>query len=191
MTGWPPLVEFPGWKKPGKWHLKLLPKRFETQLSAADFWDTLDGQAHEAAFFSPERLDYAPAANGWKRELTVPSLAEDEMPTRYSQQIETVALAACLAHLRQSSSAWSIHRGMKDTMVVYALPYMGDYSQRLAITPPPCTSSLSSSTFGVGTSSWSRWPNRPTPQFWAMTEIMDTVMWWEEHLDVPAEGEVG
>ena len=76
MSGRPSLVAFAGRKKPGKRLLKLLPKRFVTQRSAADLWNTLGGQAHDVDFFFRERLDYTPTADDYKRELTVPSLVE-------------------------------------------------------------------------------------------------------------------
>ena len=63
MSSRPSLVAFAGKKKPGKRLLKLLPKRFVTQRSAVDLWNTLGGQAHDVDFFFRERLDYAPTAD--------------------------------------------------------------------------------------------------------------------------------
>ena len=129
-------VAFAGRKKPGSSFLKLLPKRFGAQRSAADLWNMFGGEAHEVDFFLRERLEATMDADHPRhaRALRVPSLVDDEFSTVYIRKSEIGAIADCLDCLPWSPLAWSIHRGMKDILVAYALPYMRVYRNSLAST---------------------------------------------------------
>ena len=125
-------VAFAGRKRPGLYVLKLLPKRFGAQRSAADLYNMLGGEAHQVDFFFRERIYTSPPAVQFQRELTVPSLVDETSSIIYVGQPEAFAIADCLDHLPWSPLAWSIHRGMKDILVAYALPYMVAYREPLA-----------------------------------------------------------
>ncbi|KAL8961714.1 MAG: hypothetical protein Q9193_001775 [Seirophora villosa] len=49
-------VAFAGPNPPGRWLLRLLPKRFGAQSSVLDLYNLLSGRAHEADFLFRERL---------------------------------------------------------------------------------------------------------------------------------------
>ena len=132
MAGKPRKVAFAGRKKAGMYVLKLLPKRFGAQRSAADLYNMLGGEAHAVDFFFREQIYVIPQLPELKRELIVPSLVEDLHSTIYVGQSEAIGIADCLDHLPWSPIAWSIHRGMKDILVAYAKPYMVAYRERLA-----------------------------------------------------------
>ena len=136
MSGNPVKVAFAGRKKPGSCFLKLLPKRFGAQRSAADLWNMFGGEAHEVDFFIRERLEVTIDADlpQHDRALRVPSLVDDEFSTVYMRKSEIEVIADCLDCLPWSPVAWSIHRGMKDILVAYALPYMKAYRTSLAST---------------------------------------------------------
>lgn len=131
MTGKPLNVAFAGRKKPGLYVLKLLPKRFGAQRSAADLYNMMGGEAHGVDYFSRKQICTAPALKA-ERELVVPSLVDDKFSTIYVGHPEAITIADCLDHLPWSPIAWSIHRGMKDILVAYALPYMQAYREPLA-----------------------------------------------------------
>ena len=132
MAGNPRKVAFAGRKKPGLYALKLLPKRFGAQRSAAGFYNMLGGEAHAVDFFLREQIYTIPQFPELQRELIVPSLVEDQTSTIYVGESEVMGIADCLDHIPWSPIAWSIHRGMKDTLVAYAKPYMVAYRERLA-----------------------------------------------------------
>lgn len=125
-------VAFAGRQKPGLYVLRLLPKRFSAQRIAADLYNMLGGEAHDVDFFFREQIYTTPAVLENKRDLIVPSLVEEKASTIYVGQPEAAAIADCLDHLPWSPLAWSIHRGMKDFLVAYALPYMAAYRIPLA-----------------------------------------------------------
>ena len=125
-------VAFSGRKRPGRYMLTLLSKRFGAQRSAADLYNKLGGSAHEVDFIFRERLENDSMTPLHVRVLTVPSLIEGETSTVYLRQPEAAAIAHCLDHLPFSPLAWSIHRGMKDILIAYALPYMMAYRELLA-----------------------------------------------------------
>ena len=129
-------VAFAGRNQPGSSILRLLPKRFGAQRSAANLWNMFGGEAHEVDFFFRERLETAMDADPpcHDRALRLPSLVEDELSTVYLRKIEVEVIADCLDCLPWSPLAWSIHRGMKDILVAYALPYMKAYRASLAST---------------------------------------------------------
>ena len=132
LDGKPSRVAFSGRKRPGRYMLTLFSKRFGAQRSAADLYNKLGGSAHEVDFIFRERLENDSMTPLHVRVLTVPSLIEDETSTVYLRQPEAAAIAHCLDHLPFSPLAWSIHRGMKDVLVAYALPYMMAYRELLA-----------------------------------------------------------
>ena len=132
MAGKPRKVAFAGRKKPGLYVLKLLPKRFGAQRSAADLYNMLGGEAHAVDFFFREHVHAIPQFPEFKRKLVVPSLVEDSRSTIYVGESEAIGIADCLDHLPWSPIAWSIHRGMKDIVVAYAKPYMVAYREQLA-----------------------------------------------------------
>ena len=136
ISGKPVKVAFAGRKKPGSSLLKLLQRRFGAQRSAADLWNMFGGEAHEIDFFLRERLEATTDADVPRhaRALRVPSLVDDEFSTIYVRTSEIGAIADCLDCLPWSPLAWSIHRGMKDILVAYALPYMKVYRTSLAST---------------------------------------------------------
>jgi len=57
VDGKPNRVAFSGRKKPGRYMLTLLPKRFGAQRSAADLYNRLGNEAHGDDFFLRERLE--------------------------------------------------------------------------------------------------------------------------------------
>ncbi len=132
VAGKPLKVAFAGRKKPGVYVLKLLPKRFGAQRSAAGLYDMLGGESHGVDFFFREQMNTTAPIPEYKRKLTVPSLVDDQPSTIYVAHSEAAALADCLDYLPWSPLAWSIHRGMKDILVSYAKPYMEAYRKPLA-----------------------------------------------------------
>lgn len=89
-------VAFAGRKKPGPCLLKLLPKRFGAQRSAADWWNNFGGEAHEVDFFFRERWDHETTVPLHDRILSVPSLVDEVFSTMYLPRTESAALADCL-----------------------------------------------------------------------------------------------
>ena len=83
-------------------------------------------------FFFRERLETDSMEPLHVRVLSVPSLVDDETAAVYLKQAEAEAIADCLDHLPFSPLAWSIHRGMKEILIAYALPYMLAYRDILA-----------------------------------------------------------
>lgn len=132
VVGKPLKVAFAGRKKPGLYVLKLLAKRFGAQRSAADLYNMLGGEAHGVDYLFREQIYITPAALEFVRELVVPSLVDDKTSNIYVGQSEVATIADCLDHLPWSPLAWSIHRGMKDTLVAYALPFMVAHREPLA-----------------------------------------------------------
>lgn len=130
----PSKMAFAGRKRPGKWLLKLLPKRFAAQRSASGLYNHCGRMAYQVDFLFHERLGNNAPAPPCIRQLEVPSLVEDESSTIYLQQKEAAAIADCLDHVPWSPLAWSIHRGMKDVLIAYDLPYMSAYREILAAT---------------------------------------------------------
>lgn len=130
----PSKLAFAGRKRPGKWLLKLLPKRFAAQRSVSGLYNHCGRMAYQVDFLFHERLGNNAPAPPCIRQLEVPSLVEDESSTIYLQHKEAAAIAECLDHLPWSPLAWSIHRGMKDVLIAYDLPYMSAYRGILAAT---------------------------------------------------------
>lgn len=127
-------VAFAGRNPPGRWLLRLLPKRFGAQSSAPDLYNLLGGRAHEVDFLFRERLLEDAIVSSYARELQVPLLEADRKSTVYIKDDEDAVLAECLDHLPWSPIPWCIHRGLKDVVVAYALPYLDSYRERLART---------------------------------------------------------
>ena len=92
-------VAFAGRKKPGRYLLKLLPKRWGAQRSAANFWNSFGGEAHEVDFFLRERLEDSANVPLHDRLLTVLSLVDDQYSTIYLRSLEIEAIADCLDYL--------------------------------------------------------------------------------------------
>ena len=147
----PSKVGFAGRKKCGKFLLKFLPRRFGAQRSAAGLYNEFGGKAYQVDFLFRERLDCHAPAPPHIRQLEVPSLDEGEPSTIYLQSQEVVVIADCLDHLAFSPLAWSIHRGMRDVLVAYALPYMMAYRQPLANT---LTLAVARYTFALRARGW-------------------------------------
>lgn len=127
-------VAFAGRKNLGPCLLKLLPKRFRAQRSAADFWNTFGGEAHEVDFLFRERLEDLTFVPPHDYTLNVPSLVDDQFSTMYLPALERVVIADCLDYVPWSPIAWSMHRGTKDILAAYALPYIKIYRAPLATT---------------------------------------------------------
>ena len=144
-------IAFAGRKRPGKWLLKLLPKRFAAQRSASGLYNEFGGMAYQVDFLFRERLGSNAPVPPHIRQLEVPSLVEDESSVIYLQHEETAAIADCLDHLPWSPLAWSIHRGMKDILIAYALPYMSAYREMLAAT---LTAAVSKHNFALRHRGW-------------------------------------
>lgn len=130
----PMKVAFAGRKPSGRWLLKLLPKRFGAQRAAPDLYNLLGGRAHEVDFLYPERLSETAAIPNHAREVQVPSLDADRTSTVYIRDREEAVIADCLDHLPWSPLAWSIHRGLKDVIAAYAIPYLTAFRAPLART---------------------------------------------------------
>ncbi|KAL8741879.1 MAG: hypothetical protein Q9184_008331 [Pyrenodesmia sp. 2 TL-2023] len=130
----PSKVAFAGRKPPGRWLLKLLPKRFGAQRAAPDLFNLLGGLAHEVDFLFRERLTEDATIPSHARALQVPSLEVDRTSVIYVRDDEEAIIADCLDHLPWSPLAWSIHRGLKDLVVAYAQPFLTAYREPLART---------------------------------------------------------
>ncbi|KAI4199290.1 MAG: hypothetical protein LQ346_002599 [Caloplaca aetnensis] len=127
-------VAFAGRKPPGRWLLKLLPKRFGAQRAAPDLFNLLGGLAYEVDFLFRERLTDDAIIPSHARALQVPSLEVDRTAIVYVRDQENTVIADCLDHLPWSPLAWSIHRGLKDLIVAYAQPFLSAYREPLART---------------------------------------------------------
>lgn len=92
----PSKMAFAGRKRPGKWLLKLLPKRFAAQSSASGLYNHCGRMAYQVDFLFHERLGNNAGAPPCIRQLEVPSLVEDESSTIYLQHKEAAAIANCL-----------------------------------------------------------------------------------------------
>ncbi|KAL9003618.1 MAG: hypothetical protein Q9188_003526 [Gyalolechia gomerana] len=125
-------VAFAGRKPPKRWLLKLLPKRFNAQRSAADLYNLLGGRAHEVDFLFRECLAEGAAIPIHSRALQVPLLEADKTSIIYVKDREEAVIADCLDHLPWSPIAWSMHRGLKDVIIAYATPYFTAYREPLA-----------------------------------------------------------
>lgn len=130
----PSKVAFAGRKPPGRWLLKLLPKRFGAQRAAPDLFNLLGGLAYEVDFLFRERLAEDASNPSHARALQVPSLQVDRTSIVYVRDREEAVIADCLDHLPWSPLAWSIHRGLKDLVVAYAQPFLTAYREPLART---------------------------------------------------------
>ncbi|KAL8738749.1 MAG: hypothetical protein Q9181_000504 [Wetmoreana brouardii] len=127
-------VAFAGRKRPGQWLLRFLPKGFNTQRAAPDVYNLLGGRAHEVDLLCRECLNDDAVMCKDARKLQVPSLEDDKTTILYFGEREEMVIADCLDHLPWSPIPWSIHGGMKDVVVAYALPYLAAYQQPLART---------------------------------------------------------
>ncbi|CAF9943269.1 MAG: hypothetical protein ALECFALPRED_010972 [Alectoria fallacina] len=78
--------------------------------------------AYQVDFLFRELVGNNALAHPCIRQIEVPSLVEDESSTIYLQHQEAAVIAECLDHLRQSPLARSIHRGMNDILIAYAMP---------------------------------------------------------------------
>lgn len=73
----PVKVAFAGRKRPGRWLLRLLPKRFGAQRAVPDVYNLFGGRAHKVDLLFRERLNEDAVISEDARKLRVP-LLEDE-----------------------------------------------------------------------------------------------------------------
>ena len=131
-TGKPLKLAFAGRKKPGNDLLKLLPRRFAAQRSASGLYNKFGGLAYQLDFLFRERMSTTTPDVSFVRKLEVPSLDENQVSNVYVPFSEGIVIADCLDHLPWSPLAWSIHRGLRDILVSWAMPYLMAYREALA-----------------------------------------------------------
>ncbi|KAI4138096.1 MAG: hypothetical protein L6R39_006969, partial [Caloplaca ligustica] len=144
-------VAFAGRKPPGRWMLHFLRNRFGAQRSAPDLYNLLGGRAYEVDFLFSERLIEDVVIPSYSRALRIRSLEVDKPSTVYIQEKEAAVIADCLDSLPWSPLAWSIHRGMKDIIDAYALPYFAAYRAALAQT---LVNAVTENTFALHSRGW-------------------------------------
>ncbi|KAL6716035.1 hypothetical protein ACLMJK_006997 [Lecanora helva] len=133
VAGKPSKLAFAGRKKPRNDLLKLLPRRFAAQRSASGLYNKFGGLAYQVDFLFRERMVTGTTPDvPYVRKLEVPSLDENRSSIIYVPHAEGAAIADCLDHLPWSPLAWSIHRGLRDILIAWAMPYLMAYREALA-----------------------------------------------------------